>query len=89
MRLPADAPIRQELVIPRRMVGLLLGPRGATVGRLRRESGAKVHVGPEPADSQAQVGVVGGRVRGRLGSARCGGRGAHGPLLRHLPLRWE
>ncbi|KIY91727.1 hypothetical protein MNEG_16237 [Monoraphidium neglectum] len=55
MRLPPDAPIKQEIDLPRKLASIVLGVRGATAGRLRRESGAKLHVVVTEKDNPLQI----------------------------------
>lgn len=58
MRLPADAPIKQEIDLPRKLASIVLGIKGETAGRLRRESGAKLHVVVTPHDNPMQVNLT-------------------------------
>lgn len=45
-KLPADAILKQEIPLPRRMASCVIGIKGQSVSKLRRESGAKIHVRP-------------------------------------------
>lgn len=45
-KLPADAVLKQEIPLQRRMASCVIGIKGASVAKLRRESGAKIHVRP-------------------------------------------
>jgi hypothetical protein len=45
-KLPADAVLKQEIPLPRRMASCVIGIKGQSVSKLRRESGAKIHVRP-------------------------------------------
>jgi hypothetical protein len=45
-KLPADAILQQDVPLPRRMASCVIGIRGSSVQRLRRESGARVHIRP-------------------------------------------
>jgi hypothetical protein len=45
-KLPADAVLKQEIPLQRRMASCVIGIKGQSVAKLRRESGAKIHVRP-------------------------------------------
>lgn len=45
-KLPADAILKQDIPLPRRMASCVIGIKGQSVSKLRRESGAKIHVRP-------------------------------------------
>jgi hypothetical protein len=45
-KLPADAMLKQDIPLPRRMASCVIGIKGQSVSKLRRESGAKIHVRP-------------------------------------------
>jgi hypothetical protein len=45
-KLPADAVLKQEIPLPRRMASCVIGIKGQSVSKLRRESGSKIHVRP-------------------------------------------
>lgn len=45
-KLPADALLKQEIPLPRRMASCVIGIKGQSVSKLRRESGSKIHVRP-------------------------------------------
>jgi hypothetical protein len=57
-KLPADVILKQEIPMPRRMASCVIGVRGTTVTRLRRESGTKIHVrqgGPEENEQVVEI----------------------------------
>lgn len=45
-KLPADAVLKQEIPLPRRMASCVIGIKGQSVSKLRRESMSKIHVRP-------------------------------------------
>lgn len=45
-KLPADACLKQEIPLPRRMASCVIGIKGQSVTKLRRDSGSKIHVRP-------------------------------------------
>lgn len=56
----------QDIPLPRHLSGAILGPGGSTVARLRRESGAKLHLVKTPPGNPVQVRDL--RVTGGWGS---------------------
>jgi hypothetical protein len=46
MRLMPDAVLQQDIPLPRRMASCVIGLKGKTVGQLRRDSNAKIHIRP-------------------------------------------
>ncbi|KAF6256728.1 hypothetical protein COO60DRAFT_1702205 [Scenedesmus sp. NREL 46B-D3] len=90
-KLPADAVLKQEIPLQRRMASCVIGIKGQSVAKLRRESGAKIHVrpgqGPGELDQVVEVegsieAVSGAAVSGTAGQCRAeqskeegGGRG--------------
>jgi hypothetical protein len=51
-KMPADAILKQEIPLVRRMASCVIGIKGTTVSKLRRESGAKIHVRPGQAPAE-------------------------------------
>lgn len=45
-KMPADVVLKQEIPLPRRMASCVIGIKGTTVSKLRRDSGSKIHVRP-------------------------------------------
>ena len=57
-KLSADVILKQEIPMPRRMASCVIGVRGTTVTRLRRESGTKIHVrqgGPQENEQVVEI----------------------------------
>lgn len=62
-KLPADAVLKQEIPLPRRMASCVIGIKGQSVGKLRRESGSKIHVRPaQGRDEMDQVVEIEGPI---------------------------
>lgn len=62
-KLPADAILKQEIPLPRRMASCVIGIKGQSVSKLRRESGSKIHVRPATGrDEMDQVVEIEGSI---------------------------
>lgn len=62
-KLPADALLKQDIPLPRRMASCVIGIKGQSVSKLRRESGAKIHVRPaQGRDEMDQVVEIEGSI---------------------------